>query len=79
MFVIIQCDLGMHCETCTCFSLYLLSIVWSILWSLFSALDVASKLGGPALEPFYSLIEGGREGSFFAELEQFFYYAQIKR
>ena len=43
-----------------------------------SALDIASKLGGPELEPFYSVIEGGREGSFFAELEQFFYYAQIK-
>ena len=46
---------------------------------IYRALDFASQLGGPELEPFYSLIEGGREGSFFAELEEFFYYAQIRR
>lgn len=43
------------------------------------ALEVSSALGGPELEPFYTLIEGGREGLFFAELEEFFYYAQIKK
>lgn len=45
----------------------------------FSALEVSCSLGGGGLEPFYSLIDGGREGEFFAELEQFFYYAQIQR
>lgn len=44
-----------------------------------SALEVSAALGGPELEPFYSLIEGGRDGPFFAELEEFFYYAQIRR
>ncbi len=45
----------------------------------YSALDLSSQLGGADLEPFYTLIEGGREGEFFAELEQFFYYAQMRR
>ena len=44
-----------------------------------SALEACSQLGGQGLEPFYSLIEGGREGEFFAELEEYFYYALLKR
>ncbi|XP_064391567.1 cilia- and flagella-associated protein 251-like [Halichondria panicea] len=42
------------------------------------ALEALSQLGGAGLEPFYSLLEGGREGGFFKELEEFFYYAQIR-
>ena len=38
------------------------------------ALKSLSLLGGENLEPFY-----GREGELFAELEEYFYYAQIKR
>ena len=48
-------------------------------WHPFSALEVCAQLGGQGLEPFYSLIEGGREGEFFAELEEYFYYALLKR
>ena len=43
------------------------------------ALEVSSLLGGKGLEPFYSMLEGGREGEFFKELEEYFYYAQIRR
>ena len=45
----------------------------------FSALEVAAALGGEGLIPFYGLLEGGREGELFAELEDYFYYAQIRR
>ena len=44
-----------------------------------SALEAASLLGGEDLSPFYAMLEGGREGEFFAELEDYFYYAQIRR
>lgn len=43
------------------------------------ALEAASQLGGEDLEPFYALLEGGRYGDFYAEMEDYFYYAQIKR
>ena len=46
---------------------------------LFRSLEALSLLGGVELEPFYSMLDGGREGEFFAELEEFFYYAQIRR
>lgn len=46
---------------------------------LYSALEAASLLGGTGLSPFYAMLEGGREGEFFAELEDYFYYAQIRR
>ena len=36
-------------------------------------------LGGEDLEPFYAMLDGGREGEFFTEFEEYFYYAQIKR
>lgn len=35
-------------------------------------------LGGSGLEPFYGLIEGGKDGEMFAELENYFYYAQLQ-
>ncbi|NWI54658.1 CF251 protein, partial [Calyptomena viridis] len=44
-----------------------------------NALDAASFLGGEDLIPFYNLLDGGREGRFFRELEDYFYYAQLCR
>ncbi|NWV90535.1 CF251 protein, partial [Machaerirhynchus nigripectus] len=41
------------------------------------ALDAAAFLGGEDLIPFYNLLDGGREGKFFRELEDYFYYVQI--
>ncbi|KAK9391741.1 WD repeat-containing protein 66 [Crotalus adamanteus] len=41
------------------------------------ALDAAVFLGGKDLIPFYNLLEGGRDGAFFKELEDYFYYAQL--
>ncbi|NXA37322.1 CF251 protein, partial [Eudromia elegans] len=42
------------------------------------ALDAAVPLGGQGLEPFYNLLDGGRDGDFFRELEDYFYYAQLR-
>ncbi|XP_027545287.1 cilia- and flagella-associated protein 251 isoform X1 [Neopelma chrysocephalum] len=42
-----------------------------------SALDAAAFLGGEDMIPFYNLLDGGREGEFFRELEDYFYCAQI--
>ena len=36
-------------------------------------------MGGEGLVPFYALLDGGRTGQFFADLEDYFYYAQLKR
>eukprot|EP00057_Strongylocentrotus_purpuratus_P009036 XP_011663510.1 PREDICTED: WD repeat-containing protein 66 [Strongylocentrotus purpuratus] len=44
----------------------------------FNALEAAVKLGGDDLIPFYGLMEGGREGELFKELENYFYYAQVR-
>ncbi|KAH0625607.1 hypothetical protein JD844_015192 [Phrynosoma platyrhinos] len=41
------------------------------------ALEAAVCLGGEDLIPYYNLLEGGREGTFFKELEDYFYYAQL--
>ncbi|XP_071427909.1 cilia- and flagella-associated protein 251 [Pithys albifrons albifrons] len=42
-----------------------------------TALDAAAFLGGEDMIPFYNLLDGGREGEFFRELEDYFYYAQL--
>ena len=52
----------------------------STVWILYcSALEAQSKLGGEDLIPFYGLLEGGRDGELFAELEDYFYYAQLRQ
>ncbi|XP_021113198.1 cilia- and flagella-associated protein 251 isoform X4 [Heterocephalus glaber] len=43
-----------------------------------SALDAAVSLGGEDLTPFYGLVPGGREGKFYRELEDYFFYSQIR-
>ncbi|XP_035690518.1 cilia- and flagella-associated protein 251-like [Branchiostoma floridae] len=49
------------------------------MWSVsLKSLDAACSLGGENLIPFYGLLDGGREGEFFRELEDYFYYAQIR-
>ncbi|XP_032233978.2 cilia- and flagella-associated protein 251 [Nematostella vectensis] len=50
-----------------------------LMWQVnLDALEAAARLGGEDLVPFYGLLEGGRDGELFAELEDYFYYAQIR-
>uniref|UniRef100_A0A8C6AW43 Cilia- and flagella-associated protein 251 n=1 Tax=Monodon monoceros TaxID=40151 RepID=A0A8C6AW43_MONMO len=44
----------------------------------FIALEAAVSLGGEDLTPFYGLVSGGREGKFYRELEDYFYYSQLR-
>lgn len=49
------------------------------MWSVsVNALEAAASLGGEGLTPFYGLLEGGRDGELFAELENYFYFAQLR-
>ncbi|XP_020632367.1 WD repeat-containing protein 66-like [Orbicella faveolata] len=51
----------------------------ALMWEInLDALEAAAALGGEGLVPFYGLLEGGRDGELFAELEDYFYYAQIR-
>jgi len=45
---------------------------------LHRALEAVAALGGEDLIPFYGLLDGGKEGQMFAELENYFYYAQLR-
>uniref|UniRef100_H0VLJ6 WD repeat domain 66 n=1 Tax=Cavia porcellus TaxID=10141 RepID=H0VLJ6_CAVPO len=48
-------------------------------WTIkLSALEAAVSLGGEDLTPFYGLVPGGREGKFYRELEDYFFYSQIR-
>ncbi|CAL8344525.1 unnamed protein product [Lota lota] len=41
-------------------------------------LQAAASLGGSHLDPFYALLEGGRGGTLCLEMEDFFYYCQLR-
>lgn len=43
----------------------------------FSAVETFCAYGGTDLEPYYSLIQGCRNGWLFAEMQDLFYYMQI--
>ncbi|KAM7416685.1 hypothetical protein PAMA_018645 [Pampus argenteus] len=48
-------------------------------WEIsFNALEAAATLGGKEMAPFYSLLEGGKDGKFYREMEDFFYYCQVR-
>jgi WD40 repeat protein len=41
-------------------------------------LQAQAQLGGKDLIPFYKLLEGGREGEIFREMQDLFYYSQLR-
>uniref|UniRef100_UPI00358FC891 cilia- and flagella-associated protein 251 n=1 Tax=Myxine glutinosa TaxID=7769 RepID=UPI00358FC891 len=43
-----------------------------------TTLQAAAALAGPGLDPFYTLLEGGREGDLFKEMEELFYLMQLR-
>ncbi len=43
-----------------------------------SAFRASAELAGTGMEPFLNLVEGGRDGKFFQELLDYFYYAQLR-
>eukprot|EP00656_Telonema_subtile_P052963 TRINITY_DN7525_c0_g1_i1.p1 TRINITY_DN7525_c0_g1~~TRINITY_DN7525_c0_g1_i1.p1 ORF type:complete len:888 (-),score=271.02 TRINITY_DN7525_c0_g1_i1:169-2832(-) len=48
-------------------------------WSAHPAsLEKMRRLGGEGIEPFNAMIDGGKEGEFYQEMIDYFYYAQIK-
>lgn len=49
------------------------------LWSAHPAsLEKMRRLGGDGVEPFNAMVEGGKDGPFYQEMIDYFYYAQIK-
>ncbi|XP_051888473.1 cilia- and flagella-associated protein 251 [Pristis pectinata] len=40
--------------------------------------EAVTALGGEDLIPFYGLLEGGRDGELFREMENYFYYSQLR-
>uniref|UniRef100_A0A8C4Q657 Cilia- and flagella-associated protein 251 n=1 Tax=Eptatretus burgeri TaxID=7764 RepID=A0A8C4Q657_EPTBU len=43
-----------------------------------TTLQAAAALAGSGLDPFYRLLEGGREGDLFKEMEELFYLVQLR-
>uniref|UniRef100_A0A672JU20 WD repeat domain 66 n=1 Tax=Salarias fasciatus TaxID=181472 RepID=A0A672JU20_SALFA len=43
-----------------------------------NVLEAGAHLGGKDLEPFFALLEGGRNGKFYQEMEDFFSFCQIR-
>ncbi|XP_068100947.1 cilia- and flagella-associated protein 251 [Hyperolius riggenbachi] len=50
-----------------------------IMWKTnFQALEAVASLGGEGLVPFYGMLPDGKDGALFKELEDYFYYAQLR-
>jgi WD40 repeat protein/Ca2+-binding EF-hand superfamily protein len=50
-----------------------------LMWQVnIQALEAIAALGGDGLLPFYGLLEGGKDGELFSELEDYFYYSQMR-
>lgn len=50
-----------------------------IMWKTnLQSLEAVASLGGEDLIPFYGMLPGGKNGTFFKELEEYFYYAQLR-
>ncbi|XP_043095867.1 cilia- and flagella-associated protein 251 [Puntigrus tetrazona] len=48
-------------------------------WKLnLSSLEASAGLGGKDMLPFYNLLDGGRDGQLFREMEEYFYYCQLQ-
>lgn len=43
-----------------------------------SPIEAAIAMGGEGIEPFINLIEGGREGQTFQDMNDFFYYSMVR-
>eukprot|EP00036_Acanthoecidae_sp_10tr_P019368 CAMPEP_0206307364 /NCGR_PEP_ID=MMETSP0106_2-20121207/11289_1 /ASSEMBLY_ACC=CAM_ASM_000206 /TAXON_ID=81532 /ORGANISM="Acanthoeca-like sp., Strain 10tr" /LENGTH=1211 /DNA_ID=CAMNT_0053738337 /DNA_START=111 /DNA_END=3746 /DNA_ORIENTATION=- len=49
------------------------------MWSIHThILEAGVQLGGEGVEPFLALMEGGRDGELFTDMEDFFYYVQLE-
>ncbi|XP_051981544.1 cilia- and flagella-associated protein 251-like [Xyrauchen texanus] len=48
-------------------------------WELsLSSLEASAALGGQDMLPFLNLLEGGKDGQLFREMEEYFYYCQLR-
>lgn len=55
-------------------------LTWWLTRLVFSrVLQAQAKLGGQGVQPYYTLIEGGEDGELEKELEDYFYYSQLRR
>ena len=59
--------------------IYHLVLIITKLNQIKRSLEAQSILGGPDLKPFYGLIDGGRDGEFFKEMKELFYYCQLRQ
>ncbi|XP_024131482.1 cilia- and flagella-associated protein 251 isoform X1 [Oryzias melastigma] len=51
----------------------------SIMWEInLNVLQAAAALGGKDMTPFYSQLDGGREGKFYRDMEDCFYFCQVR-